>query len=118
MDIESYDIDPLFYDDMFHTSGDPREHYQGLHKALSQTSLADLTGLQDQVTGSFYSGGISFKVHGDEEGDERTITVDCLPCALSGLEWRQLESGLTQRRRTCTMVSMTRNSDWGRAAWC
>ena len=103
MDFGSYDIDPLFYDDMFHTSGDPREHYQGLHKALSQTSLADLTGLQEQVTGSFSSEGISFKVYGDEEGDERIIPVDCLPRVLPGNEWRQLELGLTQRLKALNL---------------
>ena len=97
MDFESYDIDRLFYDEMFHSTGDPRKHYQGLHKALIQTSLADLTGLQEQVTGSFSSEGISFKVYGDEEGDERIIPVDCLPRVLAGNEWRQLELGLTQR---------------------
>ena len=103
MDFESYDIDRLFYDEMFHSNGDPRKHYQGLHKALIQTSLADLTGLQEQVTGSFSSEGISFKVYGDEEGDERIIPVDCLPRVLAGNEWRQLELGLTQRLKALNL---------------
>ena len=103
MDFESYDIDRLFYDEMFHSTGDPRKRYQGLHKAIIQTSLADLTGLQEQVTGSFSSEGISFKVYGDEEGDERIIPVDCLPRVLAGNEWRQLELGLTQRLKALNL---------------
>ena len=103
MDFESYDINQLFYDEMFHSNGDPRRHYQGLHRTLRQTSLADLTGLQEQVTGSFSSEGISFKVYGDEEGDERIIPVDCLPRVISASEWRQLEIGLTQRLKALNL---------------
>ena len=103
MDFESYVIDQLFYDEMFHATGDPRRHYGGLHKALRQTSLADLTGLQEQVTGSFSSEGISFKVYGDDEGDERIIPVDCLPRVLAAAEWRHLETGLTQRLKALNL---------------
>ena len=103
MDFESYDINQLFYDEMFHSNVDPRRHYQGLHRTLRQTSLADLTGLQEQVTGSFSSEGISFKVYGDEEGDERIIPVDCLPRVISASEWRQLEIGLTQRLKALNL---------------
>ena len=103
MDFESYDINQLFYDEMFHSNRDPRRHYQGLHRTLRQTSLADLTGLQEQVTGPFSSEGISFKVYGDEEGDERIIPVDCLPRVISASEWRQLEIGLTQRLKALNL---------------
>ncbi len=58
MDFGAYDFDLIYYDNMFHTGGDHRRHYQGLHKALSQTSLTDLAGLQKQTTGSFSSEGI------------------------------------------------------------
>ncbi len=103
MDFEAYDIDQRIYDEMFHSNRDPRDHYHGIHQALSQTSLADLADIQEQVTGSFSSEGISFKVYGDEEGDERIIPVDCVPRVLPGDEWRQLERGLTQRLKALNL---------------
>ena len=97
MDLGTCDIDPYFYDEMFHRSGKPRAHYQGVHRALADTSAADLVDIEEQVTGSFSGEGISFKVYGDEEDDERIIPVDCVPRLLPGDEWRQVELGLTQR---------------------
>ena len=49
------------------------------------------------VTRSFSNEGITFTVYGDDEADERIIPIDCVPRILSGVEWRRLESGLTQR---------------------
>ena len=103
MDFENYDLDPRIFDEMFHADGISRAHYLAVHKALSRISADDLAGIQEQVTGSFSSEGISFKVYGDEEGDERIIPVDCVPRLLPGDEWRQLELGLTQRLKALNM---------------
>ena len=103
MDFNDYELDGRIYDEMFHADGNARSHYQGVHTALTETSAADLADIQDQVTGSFSSEGISFKVYGDEEGDERIIPVDCLPRVLSGSEWSELETGLTQRLKALNL---------------
>ena len=103
MDFDAYDLEPRIYDEMFHQSGEPRDHYRQLYKILSQTSRADIAGIQDQLTGSFSSEGISFKVYGDDEVEERIIPVDCLPRVLPGAEWRQLELGLTQRLKALNL---------------
>ena len=103
MDFNDYELDGRIYDEMFHADGNARSHYQGVHTALTGTSAADLGDIQEQVTGSFSSEGISFKVYGDEEGDERIIPVDCLPRVLSGSEWSELETGLTQRLKALNL---------------
>ena len=103
MDFNDYELDGRIYDEMFHADGNARSHYQGVHTALTETSAADLGDIQEQVTGSFSSEGISFKVYGDEEGDERIIPVDCLPRVLSGSEWSELETGLTQRLKALNL---------------
>ena len=88
MDFNDYELDGRIYDEMFHSDGNARTHYQGIHKALNRdVRRLTLADIQEQVTGSFSSEGISFKVYGDEEGDERIIPVDCLPRVLSGGEW-------------------------------
>ncbi len=103
MDFSKYELDERIYDEMFHSDGTARAQYQGVHAAVTGTSAAGLGDIQDQVTGSFSSEGISFKVYGDEEGDERIIPVDCLPRVLSAGEWQELEAGLTQRLKALNL---------------
>ena len=57
----------------------------------------ELGAIQERVTHSFSTEGITFTVYGDDEADERIIPIDCVPRLLSAAEWRHLESGLTQR---------------------
>ena len=97
MNFEGYQLDPAIYDEMFHEDGSPRDHFRSLHETLTQLSAEELGSIQERVTSSFHNQGISFKVYGDDEGEERIIPVDCLPRVLSGDEWRHLEEGLTQR---------------------
>ncbi len=97
MDFDSYDLDPSIHDEMFLPDGAPRDHCRQLHEALLGLSTEDLGSIQERVTRSFSSEGITFTVYGDDEADERIIPIDCVPRMLSGADWRQLEAGLTQR---------------------
>ena len=64
---------------------------------LCRLSDEELSAIQERVTHSFSTEGITFTVYGDDEADERIIPIDCVPRLLSAAEWRHLESGLTQR---------------------
>ena len=97
MDFKSYDIHPDFYDEMFLNEANPREHYRQLYETLQEFSAEQMTGIQEQVTRSFYNEGISFTVYGDEEGTERIIPIDCVPRVVSSEDWAFLEKGLEQR---------------------
>ena len=97
VDFDSYSLDPSIYDEMFQPDGLPREHCRRLHETLRDLSAEELSSVQERVTRSFSTEGISFTVYGDEEGEERIIPIDCLPRVLSGSEWRHLERGLAQR---------------------
>ena len=103
MDFEKYDLDPQIFDEMLHADGSSRPHYQRVHSSLSQITSTHLVGIQEQVTASFSNEGISFKVYGDEEGEERIIPVDCLPRVLGQDEWRYLQAGLTQRLKALNL---------------
>ena len=94
---DGYKLDKSVYDEMFHPDGMPREHCRHLYEALGQFSPEEMGSVQDRVTRSFSNEGISFKVYGDAEGEERIIPIDCVPRVLSGAEWRYLERGLAQR---------------------
>ena len=97
MNFEGYDLDAAIHDEMFLPDGAPREHCRALHDTLRRLSADELNNIQERVTRSFSNEGITFTVYGDDEADERIIPIDCIPRIVSGAEWRQLETGLTQR---------------------
>ena len=97
MEFDIYNLDPSIYDEMFLADGTPREHCRQLHETLRQLSAEELASIQERVSRSFSTEGISFTVYGDEEGEERIIPIDCLPRVLSAADWRHLETGLAQR---------------------
>ncbi len=103
MDFDSYDLDSSIYDEMFLPDGAPREHTRQVHEALTQFSAEELVSIQDRVTRSFSNEGITFAVYGDEEAEERTIPVDCLPRVVSSADWKHLDAGLTQRLKTLNL---------------
>ena len=97
MHFDAYDLNAAIYDEMFLPDGTPREHYRELYDTLCRLSDEELGAIQERVTHSFSTEGITFTVYGDDEADERIIPIDCVPRLLSAAEWRHLESGLTQR---------------------
>ncbi len=97
MHFDAYDLNAAIYDEMFLPDGTPREHCRELYDTLRRLSDEELGAIQERVTHSFSSEGITFTVYGDDEADERIIPIDCVPRLLSAAEWRHLESGLTQR---------------------
>ena len=97
MKFDNYDLNPAIYDEMFLSDGARREHYREVYDALTDLSQEELVNIQDRVSRSFSNEGITFAVYGDEEAEERTIPVDCIPRVISNSDWLQLEAGLTQR---------------------
>ena len=97
MDFDAYDHDDAIYDEMFLPDGTPREHCRALYDTLRELSGDEVDRIQERVTRSFSNEGITFTVYGDDEVDERIIPIDCVPRILPNAEWRQLETGLTQR---------------------
>ena len=97
MHFDAYDLNAAIYDEMFLPDGTPREHCRALYDTLCRLSDDELNAIQERVTHSFSTEGITFTVYGDDEADERIIPIDCVPRLLSAAEWQHLESGLTQR---------------------
>ena len=103
MEFDGYQLDAPVYDEMFLPDGVPREHSQELYEALRLLTAEELSSIQERVTRSFSTEGITFTVYGDDEADERIIPVDCVPRVLSGADWRHLETGLTQRLKAINL---------------
>ena len=97
MDFDKYEFDPAIYDEMFEAPYQPRGHSRNLHQALQAVSPQELATVQEEVTRSFSTEGITFTVYGADEASERIIPVDCLPRILPGSDWEFLHKGLSQR---------------------
>ena len=97
MDFTAYNLEPAIYDELLLPDGAPRPHGRQLYAALRDFIPDDLNGIAERVTRSFSNEGITFYVYGDDEADERIIPIDCIPRVMSAADWRQIETGLTQR---------------------
>jgi uncharacterized circularly permuted ATP-grasp superfamily protein len=91
-----YDLNK-FYDEMFVSPGEPRPHYNVLHKELGEMTAEDLSEHRKVADASFLYQGITFTVYGQESGIERIFPFDLVPRIIPHKEWQQLEKGLAQR---------------------
>ena len=79
MNFDAYDLEAAIHDEMFLPDGSPREHCRALYDTLQRLSEDELNGIQERVTRSFSKEGITFTVYGDDEADERIISIDAYP---------------------------------------
>jgi uncharacterized circularly permuted ATP-grasp superfamily protein len=92
-----------FWDEMFDSSGRPREHYAPLAARLGTLSAADVARRQHAAELSFQARGITFAVNQDPGGLEKIIPFDLIPRLITPDEWRQIERGLEQRVRALNL---------------
>jgi uncharacterized circularly permuted ATP-grasp superfamily protein len=100
--VADYEIGP-FFDEMFATAGQPREHYRALSERLR--ALTD-DGLRERIRTAnafFLTQGIGFTVYGDDEGTDRIFPFDLIPRIVPAEEWAQVERGLEQRVRALNL---------------
>ena len=64
MEFDDYRLDAPVYDEMFLPDGVPREHSQELYEALRLLTAEELSSIQERVTRSFSTEGITFTVYG------------------------------------------------------
>ena len=92
-----YELDAAIHDELFEALGTPRDHCRKLYETLVDLSAEELSRVQEHVTATFSSEGITFTLYGDNEEIERIIPIDCIPRVLSAADWKLIESGLGQR---------------------
>jgi uncharacterized circularly permuted ATP-grasp superfamily protein len=85
------------YDEMLTREGQVRAHYAALQSGMSTLTGAELADRQRTLEQSFLLQGITFTVYGAESATERIIPTDLFPRVIPVSEWRQIETGLTQR---------------------
>jgi uncharacterized circularly permuted ATP-grasp superfamily protein len=85
------------YDEMLTKDGQVRAHYAALRSRMSTITGAELADRQRTLEQSFLLQGITFTVYGADSATERIIPTDLFPRVIPAAEWRQIETGLTQR---------------------
>jgi len=86
-----------FYDEMFSSSGEPRPHYNVLHKYMQNMDATMFEERRRVADAAFLYQGITFTVYGEEQGIERIFPFDLVPRIIPRVEWDLIERGLTQR---------------------
>jgi len=76
---------------------DPRAHYREFGAWLAGQSAESIAAKRAEADLIFHRVGITFAVHGDDQGTERLIPFDVIPRIIPVAEWRRIEAGLRQR---------------------
>ncbi|MGD8859522.1 MAG: circularly permuted type 2 ATP-grasp protein [Myxococcales bacterium] len=98
MQLSTYDVGPG-YDEMFQTSGHPREGSQLLFERLARLTSGQLRQYQNAAMVTMRNLGITFNVYGHSDGTEKVWPLDIIPRIIAQSEWRRVEEGLAQRVR-------------------
>ncbi len=87
------------YDEMLDPAGAPRAHCRQYFHWLREQPAEQLARKRAEADALFHRVGITFAVHGEDQGTERLIPFDIVPRILPAAEWARLEAGLKQRVR-------------------
>ena len=83
------------WDEVFDSSGHPREHSAPLVDALRALSVEDLDLRSAALSSAFRDQGITFSL----SGEERPFPLDVVPRVVDADEWDLVERGVAQRVR-------------------
>ena len=99
----NYEVDESFYDEMFRSIDEPREHCRRLCDALNRISTEEIESMQERAERAFLHEGITFAVYGEGGSQERIIPIDFLPRLLAAADWKILDRGLKQRLKALNL---------------
>ena len=102
--LAAYRPQPGGYDEMLAAHGDVRPHWRYLVEALGRLGLDALHERRREARRQLSESGVTYTVHGDPGGRERTWTLDPLPMLVSSGEWREIEVGLMQRAELMNLI--------------
>ncbi|MGK7932969.1 MAG: circularly permuted type 2 ATP-grasp protein [Microcystaceae cyanobacterium] len=96
MPITNYDPEH-FYDELYHSVGQPRSHAEPLIEWMKQLPLEELQQHLETAQLALFNLGVTFRVYSDNQGIERILPFDIIPRIIPNNEWQDLEKGLKQR---------------------
>lgn len=93
---EHYSTD-VFYDELMHSSFQPRLHSHSLCQYLNTLTHENIEKRKLAAELAILEMGISFTVYSDEGNIDRAWPFDIIPRIIAAKEWRTVEQGLKQR---------------------
>ena len=92
------------FDEMFSAPGVLRPHWKQFVEALDAMGRPELGRRWEIAQRLIRENGVTYNVHGDEQGYDRPWELDALPLLIPAAEWSALSAGLTQRARLLNMI--------------
>ncbi len=93
-----------FYDEYLGSDGKPRPHWSGIADQFCQVGQEEWHHRSHQLSRLIYDNGITYNVYRESEADNRPWSMDMLPLVLSGKEFKNLESALSQRAHLLNLI--------------
>ncbi len=93
----------VFMESMFE-SGQPRPHWQPLLESLERLGPRELASRLENGRRILREHGVSCFVNRNGRNIDEPWRLDLLPLMISAAEWRELESGITQRARLLNLI--------------
>jgi uncharacterized circularly permuted ATP-grasp superfamily protein/uncharacterized alpha-E superfamily protein len=92
------------FDEMFSAPGVLRPHWRQFVEGLDAMGRPELGRRWEIAQRLIRENGVTYNVHGDEQGYDRPWELDALPFLIPAAEWSALSAGLTQRARLLNMI--------------
>jgi uncharacterized circularly permuted ATP-grasp superfamily protein/uncharacterized alpha-E superfamily protein len=90
---------PGVFDELVDAQGQVRPHWRAIVDAFGHMSPAERAATQEHARRMLRDNGVTFTAHGDADTTRRPWKLDLLPVVIEPGEWRQIETGLSQRAR-------------------
>ncbi len=85
------------FDEMFDAAGAVRAPWQSFHDALGKLGRLEFTQRWQDAREQLRLNGVTYNLHGDSRGLDRTWQLDPVPLIIAEAEAKKLEAGLIQR---------------------
>ncbi len=89
---------------MFSAPGEVRPHWSEFVEAMDAMGRPELARRWEIAQRLIRENGVTYNIHGDEQGRDRPWELDAIPLLIPAAEWSSLVAGLTQRARLLNMI--------------
>lgn len=102
--LHGYTPEPGAYDEMWLKTGQVQPHWQPFVQAFAGLGPGELERTQQEVRRLLQENGVTYNVHGDTDGFQKSWGLDIIPLIISEADWRGIEAGMVQRAELLNLI--------------